>query len=281
MIQIAKSANVPVILSGKGKVKIKELCDAFDKNPAAYAKAYNKKTNPYKFEFDGDVYGPKELKEQLKLEQYNKCCFCENKDFDDIAHGDVEHYRPKAAYSKGDKSKTLERPGYYWMAYEWENLFYCCQICNQSFKKNYFPLTDEAKRAKSHKDKLEAHQYTLLIDPAKENPEDHIGFRKEIPYHKTPKGENSIKYFGIDREKLNEKRRKHLEEVRRNIILAQIDIANLTPNQKKEVKDNLGTSSDQDLIDIINTAKTYVATAAKKEAAFSLMVKSNFDKLPN
>ena len=137
MIQIAKSANVPVILSGKGKAKIKELCDAFDLNPAAYSKAYNKKSNPYKFEFDGDVYGPKELKEQLKLEQYNKCCFCENKDFDDIAHGDVEHYRPKSAYSKGEKSKTLERPGYYWMAYEWENLFYCCQICNQSFKKNY------------------------------------------------------------------------------------------------------------------------------------------------
>jgi uncharacterized protein (TIGR02646 family) len=180
MIQINKSANIPAVLTDKGKAKIKELCDAFDANPDAYSKAFNKTTNPFKFEFDGEIYGPKEVKDQLKDEQFNKCCFCENKDFDDIAHGDVEHFRPKGAFAKDATVKGFLRPGYYWMAYEWENLFYSCQICNQSFKKNYFPLTDEIKRAKTHKDKLEPLAVTLLLDPGKENPELHIGFRKEI-----------------------------------------------------------------------------------------------------
>jgi uncharacterized protein (TIGR02646 family) len=280
MIQINKSTNVPAILAGKGKAAIKTMCDAFDLNPVAYSKAYHKTTNPYKFEFDGDIYGPKEVKDQLKEEQYHKCCFCENKDFDDVAHGDVEHFRPKSAFVKNDTNKALLRPGYYWTAYEWDNLFYSCQICNQSFKKNYFPLTDETKRAKSHKDKLEPLTVTLLIDPGKEDPEKHIGFRKEIPFHKTAKGECSIKYYGIDRDKLSDKRRKHLAEVRKNIILAKIHLANLTNEQKKTVKEELGATSDQDLIDIINTAKEYVNNAAKQDAAFALMIRNNFVNLP-
>jgi uncharacterized protein (TIGR02646 family) len=280
MIKINKSASVPAILAGKGKAKIKALSEAFDLSPAAYSKAYHKTKNPFKFEFDGDIYGPKEVKDQLKDEQFNKCCFCENKDFDDIAHGDVEHFRPKSAYSKDASAKALLRPGYYWVAYEWENLFYSCQICNQSFKKNFFPLTDETKRAKSHKDQLEPLSVTLLIDPAKEDPDKHIGFRKEIPFHKTDKGEYSIKYFGIDRDKLSEKRRKHLEEVRKNILLAKIDMSILTADLKKAVKEDLGATSDQDLADIIDTAKKYIASAARQDAAFASMIRNNFITLP-
>lgn len=280
MIRVKKSKNIPAVLAGKGLQKITELCDAFTANPAGYAKAYHKTNNPFKFEFDGDIYGPSEVKEQLKAEQHNKCCFCENKDFDDIAHGDVEHFRPKGAYARDDINKGLLRPGYYWMAYEWKNLFFCCQICNQSFKKNFFPLTDEGKRAKNHADKLEALTVTLLIDPGKENPEKHIGFREEIPFHKTLKGELSIKYFGINRDKLNDKRRKHLAEVRRNILLSQIEISDLSAAQKQATKDLLGATTDEELTGIIDTAKNYIANAAKNDAAFTSMVRNRFPKLP-
>ncbi len=279
MIQVKKSKKIPIVLSGKGKTKIKEMCDAYIANPGVYSKAYNKKTNPFKFEFDGNIYGPSEVKKQLKEDQLNKCCFCENKDFDDIAHGDVEHFRPKSAFVRDEKNKGFLRPGYYWMAYEWSNLFFSCQICNQSFKRNYFPITDEKKRAKCHTDKLESVRITLLIDPGKEDPEKHIGFRDEIPFHKTLKGELSIKYFGIDRDKLNEKRRKHLEEVRRNIVLAQIKVSDLSAVQKKETKDLLGATTDKELADIIDTAKNYIANAAKQSAAFTSMVRNRFPKL--
>ena len=74
-----------------------------------------------------------------------------------IAYGDVEHYRPKAGYRQ-DAEDPLGRPGYYWLAYEWSNLLFCCQICNQRFKRNLFPLVDPARRAETHHDDLSSEQ---------------------------------------------------------------------------------------------------------------------------
>lgn len=280
MVRITKSKKVPAILVGKGALAIKETCSAFDKNPVGYSKPYNEKTNPYKFDFNSNIYGDKTVKEQLKTDQANKCCFCENKDFDDVAFGDVEHYRPKSAYVNDDTNKALQRPGYYWLAYIWSNLLFSCQICNQRHKKNYFPLIKGANRTSSHHKKLEPIKHTLLINPLEENPEKHIGFREEIVYHSSDKGFNSIKYYGLDRDKLDKKRRKHLEIVRNNIVLSKIQLNNLSADQKRETMELLGTSNVHQLQDVINTAIKYVSEAAKLDAAFSLMVHCNFKLLP-
>ena len=60
------------------------------------------------------------------------CAFCESK-VRHIAHGDVEHFRPKAGYEQGHR---FNRNGYFWEAYRWENLYYSCQTCNQVYKGN-------------------------------------------------------------------------------------------------------------------------------------------------
>ena len=60
----------------------------------------------------------------------------------------------------------MEQPGYFWLAYVWENLFFACQLCNQTFKQNLFPLANPTKRrARSHMDDLSAEE-PLLIHPA-------------------------------------------------------------------------------------------------------------------
>ncbi|MBI4604805.1 MAG: hypothetical protein HY721_22815 [Planctomycetes bacterium] len=43
-----------------------------------------------------------------------------------MAHGDVEHFRPKKIY--------------WWLAYCYDNMLYACQLCNQSFKSDHFPV---------------------------------------------------------------------------------------------------------------------------------------------
>lgn len=68
----------------------------------------------------------KKAKVQLKSETNNKCAYCEA-DTAVVAHGDVEHYRPKSVY--------------WWLAYTYDNYLYSCQICNQSYKGNNFPIT--------------------------------------------------------------------------------------------------------------------------------------------
>lgn len=66
----------------------------------------------------------KKAKKQLKVESHGKCAYCEAPT-DVVAHGDVEHFRPKSIY--------------WWLAYCYDNYLYSCQICNQSFKSDNFP----------------------------------------------------------------------------------------------------------------------------------------------
>ncbi len=74
-------------------------------------------------EFNSNVW--KAAKPQLKLETGGKCAYCESPT-DTVAHGDVEHYRPKSKY--------------WWLAYCYDNYVYACQICNQVHKGDEFPI---------------------------------------------------------------------------------------------------------------------------------------------
>lgn len=76
-----------------------------------------------KVEFNSAFW--KIAKTQLKKESHGKCAYCEA-NTEVVAHGDVEHYRPKSIY--------------WWLAYTYDNYLYSCQICNQSYKSNNFPI---------------------------------------------------------------------------------------------------------------------------------------------
>ncbi len=68
-------------------------------------------------------------KKQLKQESFDKCAYCEASTAV-VAHGDVEHFRPKSEY--------------WWLAYCYDNYTFSCQICNQTYKGNTFAI-DGAK----------------------------------------------------------------------------------------------------------------------------------------
>ena len=74
-------------------------------------------------EFNQTVW--KAAKPQLKRETGGKCAYCESPT-DTVAHGDVEHFRPKSKY--------------WWLAYCYDNYLYACQICNQVHKGDEFPV---------------------------------------------------------------------------------------------------------------------------------------------
>jgi len=74
-------------------------------------------------EFKSTVW--KAAKPQLKLETGGKCAYCESPT-DTVAHGDVEHFRPKSKY--------------WWLAYCYDNYLYSCQICNEVHKGDEFPV---------------------------------------------------------------------------------------------------------------------------------------------
>lgn len=279
MIKIDKSANIPTVLTSKGIAERTALCTQYDGNPTAYSLKYDKKTNPHRLKFKASIYGDIEVKNQLISDQYEKCCFCEGT-FLANAHGDVEHFRPKAGYKQIATDK-IGKPGYYWLAYDWNNLMFSCAICNQIHKKNLFPINSGTTRALSHIYALEAVADCYLINPNEEDPETHIEFAQYVPKGRTTKGKNSITAYGLKRKRLNEARGKHLAEVRRNLALSVFTFSTITPAQIYGIKATLGNgATDLDVKAVLDSAQAYVNECAKKHSPFANMVRSNFPALP-
>ncbi len=213
MIRIVKPGRAPKILRERGQRTTDANGAKFDGSRTEYL------SGDKTFEFKSSLYGAKSVKNALKKAQYDKCCFCEAK-VTHVTYGDVEHFRPKGGFRQKD-GDPLGRPGYYWLAYKWENLFFSCQICNQRYKKNFFPLRDSSGRARSHHDDV-AREEPLFIDPAALDPADYISFREEYPYaiNGNLLGKTTIDALGLDRETLNERRRDYLQQLKLIHVLA-------------------------------------------------------------
>src|SRR3954466_3803379 len=203
MIRIRKKETtaVPSVLLTKGKAARAALEQRFDAGENNFTSK----------DFDNNTYGHQELKASLIAAQDYKCCFCESK-IGHIAYGDVEHYRPKAGWVQDEE--PINKPGYYWLAYDWDNLLLSCEKCNQRYKKNYFPLANNA-RALSHHNDIGAEE-PLFIHPGKEDAEAFITFNEEVPVevNRNIRGAATIKRLGLDRELLNEQRREKLNLIR-------------------------------------------------------------------
>ena len=203
MIRINKPKQVPDKLLTEGKKKRRSHCLSYNRNSQDY------QSGKKKFSFSKNIYAHPSVKKCLIEEtQHGKCCFCERKVGND---GDVEHFRPKQAYRQ-EKGKPLQRPGYYWLAYEWDNLYLACTACNQRHKENLFPLINPEERATSHHDNIKKEKQ-IFIDPGKEDPETFIEFRGEFPvgFDEEGRGHNTIKSLALDRHSLNERRKDKLK----------------------------------------------------------------------
>ena len=154
-------------------------------------------------DFDRAVYGSPAVKTQLLQDQHNKCAFCEKNILDDIR--DVEHFKPKTECQQQKGSPVFR--GYWWLAFDWTNLVYCCKVCNESYKKNYFPLANA--HSSNPSPSSEKTEDPLLINPTRDNPVDFIVFDKNRIYanNNSLKGQTTINVLGLNRRSLEERER--------------------------------------------------------------------------
>ena len=189
-----------------GEALTRRDCKAYKANRVDYENATRR------FAFERNIYGHNTVRAVLRKAQHGKCCFCEGKQFGPFAAADVEHYRPKGAVRQNEQLKKV-LPGYFWLAYSWDNLYLSCQFCNRSNKKSLFPLKDPTKRASSHADNL-AEEEPLIIDPGGlDDPREHIGFHKEVAIGLTEVGRNTIQYIGLNRPALEDARLTRLAQL--------------------------------------------------------------------
>ena len=120
MIHLDKPNETPPVLLNRGTVATQQDCEAYVGNPAAYG--------PGELKFNEKIYGSSEVRNALRTLQHDKCCYCESKHSATSA-GRIDHFRPKGAVRQ-DKGSDKLHPGYYWLAYRWDNLVLACEKCN-------------------------------------------------------------------------------------------------------------------------------------------------------
>lgn len=212
MIHVPRLGDGPATLQEPGEKQAQLDCAAYDLCPADYRsgkKSFPKRT----------YYNKKAVKDSLIRIHRSKCCYCEKR-YRSRAYLHIEHFRPKSGVRQAHSQMKDDLPGYYWLAYRWQNLLLSCHDCNCTYKRTLFPLADPTKRARSHHDDLTREQ-PLFIDPAIHDPRDHIRFDDDLPTGVTAQGVTTIEGIGLRRVELREDRLELLSQIRaRQEVLA-------------------------------------------------------------
>lgn len=156
-----------------------------------------------------------------------KCAYCEFR-YSGGAPMEIEHYRPKGGYI--DEGGVLRKPGYYWLAADWDNLLPSCVDCNRERKQVYRALDGQMIKGKSGKanhfpvltgtvratapEGIGAER-PLLLNPCRDHPEQHLLFLADgfvepamTPEEAScPKGRATIQVYGLSRDGLVAERR--------------------------------------------------------------------------
>ena len=236
----------PNILIRLGTSQTEHDCAAFEKTPEEYRSHERRFPNR-------DHYRRPQVKCALRKMHHDKCCYCEMK-LSTAAYLHVEHFRPKGAVRQS-RVEDEEFPGYFWLAYSWENLLLACFDCNTTYKGTLFPLDNPAERARSHKHDLTMER-ERFVNPAEEDPRDHIRFEDDLPVALTERGGHTIEGLGLCRNQLIEGRLQRRQEVERIIQMIKIiDVETLT-----------GYEADRE------DAIRFLKKAVKPDAGFSSMV---------
>ena len=246
MIKIHRNHPAPAGLVRNGSRQTEHDCAAYDQSPEDY------RSGTKRFH-DRDYYRTEEVKDALLAIHHGKCCYCEKRL--ERRELQVEHFRPKRAVRQLS-GVTEERPGYFWLAYCWDNLFLACAACNGE-KGTTFPLEAPRQRARSHYDDL-ALEGAELVNPADDEPRDHIYFKEEVPCYWTPKGRRTIEVLDLRRDDLRELRFSYLKKM-------------------KLLSFMLGHSVDQNQTDCVRKVVCVLRDAMREGAKFSSMVIDLFE----
>lgn len=247
MIFVSKPKDIPEILTTKGVTTNTKNCAKYAANPNDYI------SSTKKISIHPKIYGHKSVKKVLKKAQHSKCCFCEKKQTDE--YGAVEHYRPKSGYKKS-RTSTLLKPGYYWVGYNWDNLYFVCSSCN-TFKGNIFPLRDENRRATSHNHNI-ANETPYILNPSTgKDPRNHIYFEKQLIKSKTKFGSETINACALDRESLNDERKEFIDDIDARLVIL---------SQKMQFDNS-----------VVIKAEEFIKNAISPKSQFSAMAKDYLD----
>ena len=184
-----------------------------------------------------ELYKDAEVKMALEKLFHDKCAYCECRPSAGNPW-DVEHYRPK-----GQVAERPGHPGYYWLAYDWDNLLPSCAHCNRSRKdqprygapvtlpaqgkRDQFPLEVERDRAMVPDDDLGRERPYLLNPCCKDDkPEEHLTYDFLGRIHPVRdddlRASETIRICNLDRRRLQDDRAREIVKISKAIRVRRV-----------------------------------------------------------
>ncbi len=145
----------------------KLAADAYQK-AAHYFGAVRSKRLQRRWQFDARV--SKNAWDNLIELFAGKCAYCETSVR--TAFGAVDHFRPEVEATGLKKQSDPDH--YWWLAYEWSNLYLACADCSRN-KRTLFPVARRRAAPETRGDDL-LNEGPLLLDPCRDEPGDYLLF---------------------------------------------------------------------------------------------------------
>jgi uncharacterized protein (TIGR02646 family) len=162
----------------------------------------------FKFE---PLYRDEEVRAALSRLFRNKCAFCESLLEPAAAAPVTHHFRPKQ--EAVDANGAVSRPHYWWLAYEWDNLYPACQRCATAAGAQ-FPVSGDRAQVGTVGPQLRQEK-SMLLDPCNDDPDAHLAFHVDGSVSAvTTCGENTISVYALNRRALVEARRAEIAAAR-------------------------------------------------------------------
>lgn len=108
---------------------------------------------------------------------------------------EIDHFRPRLRAGRAQRHVDLDH--YWWLSFEWSNLYLSCRNCNRS-KGSLFPIDGVAAEPMTFGEALRDEE-ALLLDPCWDRPEEHLRFRSDgtvLPLSK--RGEATVSILGFN-----------------------------------------------------------------------------------
>ena len=281
MIRVDRSAvPEPASLSArykagrfKGKTEAERVLIEFDK----YVQDHNGSATGFKFDYER--YSDTDVKKALEALFHGKCAYCEAR-YAGTQPVDVEHWRPKAEVIDPGGQAVL---GYFWLASAWENLLPSCIDCNRqrtqrnfvtgaeetAGKANQFPVNGARMALPTPGGPPPIEEDTLLINPCLADPAEHLEFHSDgsvTPLNASPKGNESIRVYALNRTELAMDRLSHARLVEQRLrTIEGIANAIAEPTLPPEIK--------HDLEDLVSHEIAVLLDMAEPNRPFSALTK--------
>lgn len=159
-----------------------------------------------------------------------KCAYCESFIPLELTRSEYDHFRPKSG-ARG-LEKEFSNDHYWWLTYEWDNLYYSCANCNQ-YKSTWFPVEGNRVPIGTPHRIIINTEKSLLIDPCYDKPEDHLTYNEqgEISFL-TAKGQTTIEILKLNRAELVLSRKKTIADLQVKWTLVTTTFNRKRPNKE-------------------------------------------------